>query len=376
MSTQTKLIKEKRPSNEPRWAEGISSGSTVLNLACTDRPHVAFLPDYFYVWCGRSGSGKTFNLLQALAEASINPRYDNHRLIFDNGEDGALMSIQKFYGKALARRLEPPVGTRDKPEYSNTLESLYHNVHNALKVGPCIYLRDSMDPLPTDNELKEFLKKNRTRKEKKKAEKEGILLKEVKEPGSYGTERARVNSHHLRLTYNDLQGSGSLLFVIFQARQNIGIGSQFNPDTRGGGTAPTYYAGLELWSKVARHIKTKYKGKPVEQGVLCDIRIKKGRITGKDRSVQVPIYHSYGIDDIGGCINFLTEWKHWKKSGDEENPMDGKIEAGDFNFTGGLHKLANYIEEKGLEKDLRALVADVWQDIEDACAIQRKRRYP
>src|SRR6185312_7782526 len=194
-----KLTAEKiRGSNEPRWDEGLSTGSRVLNLACSGRVNVGFAPDYYYMTYGRSRSGKNFITLTSLAEASINPVYKSHRLVFDCPENGALMNIEKFYGKELARRLEPPAGTRDKPSFSRTLEGLYHNVHNALAKGPCVYLLDSMDPLPTDRELKDFLKKNSSRNKKTKKGDDASIAIPADESGSYGTERAKVNSHHLR----------------------------------------------------------------------------------------------------------------------------------------------------------------------------------
>lgn len=367
--------KKERPSNEPKWDMGLSTGSTTLNMACSGRPDVGFAPDYFYVWSGRSGSGKTYITLAGLAEASINPKYKDHELVFDCPENGALMNIKKHYGWELARRIKPPAGTREAPQYSRTLESMYHNVHNAIANGPCIYLLDSMDPLPTDNELRDFLKKNKKRT--KYLEEGGIPSDEA---GDYGTERAKVNAKHLRILFNELRDTGSIVIVIFQARQNIGMFSQHNPDTRGGGTAPTFYAGLELWSKVHSHLKVKEKvsGKSVEQGVICEVRVKKGRIQGKDRTVNVPIYHSGdypGIDDVGGCVDYMTEWKRWPKAGKEYDPTDGKIDASDFKVALSREKLIQHILDNNLEDDLRDLVADTWNSIEEACAVRRKPRY-
>ena len=371
--------KKKRGNNEPDWDLGLSTGSTLLNLACSGRIDVGFVPNNYYCWCGRSGSGKTFITMTTLAEASINPHYAKHRLIFDCPEHGALMNIEKFFGPELARRLEPPAGTREKPRYSRTLEGLYHNVHNNLAQGPCIYLLDSMDPLPTDVEYKAFLKKNRAyNKKEKKQEDEGG--QEQKEAGSYGTERAKVNSHHLRLVFNELQGSGSMFIVIFQSRQNIGPGAQFNPDVRGGGNAPTFYAGMELWSSVHTHLKVKERvsKKSIEQGVVCKVRVKKGRIQGKDRTVYIPIYHTGdapGIDDVGGCVDFMAEWKRWPKTGKDYDMADGKIDAVDFNINANREKVVQHILENNLEDDLRRLVLSTWKDIEDSCAVHRKPRY-
>jgi len=41
----------------------------------------------------------------------------------------------------------------------------------------------------------------------------------------------------------------------------------------------------------------------------------------------------------------------------------------------GRDKLIQKIEKRGLEKDLRALVGEVWNEIEEECKIERKKRY-
>lgn len=372
-----KLTAKKKPgANEPKWDLGLSTGAITLNLACSGRPDVGLAPDHYYVWSGSSGSGKTFVGLTILAEASINKAYKDHRLIYDPTEGGALMDFQRFFGKELARRIEPPAGTKDKPKSSRTLEEMYHNIFNALSTGPCVYLVDSMDPLPTEKELKDFLAKNRSYNKKAKGEQI-----DKKESGSMGMERAKANSHYLRLLFNKLQAdSNSIVFVIFQSRQNVGPAAMFNPDTRGGGVAPTFYAGMELHSKVVTNLKTKDKisGKQIEQGVICKVSVKKGRITGKKRTVQIPIYHSGdapGIDDVGACVDYMTEWKRWPKSGKDFDSTDGKIDAVDFKIHANREKVIQHILVNNLEADLKRIVTATWNEIEEACTVHRKRRY-
>ena len=61
----------------------VSTGSTLLNLACSDHPRIGFLMGGYYYLVGDSASGKTFLSLTCFAEACINPAFDNYRLIFD-----------------------------------------------------------------------------------------------------------------------------------------------------------------------------------------------------------------------------------------------------------------------------------------------------
>jgi len=61
----------------------LSTGSTLLNLACTGKPYYGFAKGHYYFIVGDSVSGKTFLSLTCLAEASINPNFDNYRFIYD-----------------------------------------------------------------------------------------------------------------------------------------------------------------------------------------------------------------------------------------------------------------------------------------------------
>lgn len=353
-----KALLTKRPKTDHLpYDKGLSTGSMLLNLACTGDPNVGFLPGHYYLLVGDSGAGKTWLSLAAFAEASINSVFDEYRLIFDNAENGALMDVERYFGPSLAKRLEPPGGNLAKPKYSTTLEEFYFFVDDALNQDkPFIYVLDSMDSLTTEDEILKFSKK-------KKAKERG-----GKETGSFGTSKAKINSSHLRVVYNKLRVSNSILIIISQTRHNIGMNAMFNPKTRGGGDALTFYATLEWWLSVKGHITSKVKGIQVEQGVMCKVRIRKNRIQGKDRSVNVPILHAHGIDDVGGSIDWLQKWGHWGKE-------ESKIVAPEFSFKGTKEGLVKKIQEEDGEEDLGIILKEVWDDIEERSSLTRKNKY-
>ena len=343
---------------KPTIKEGLSTGSTLLNLACSGNPHWGFAKGQYHFTVGDSSSGKTFLDLTCLAEASINPDFNDYRFLFDNAENGALMDFRRYFGKGVADRIEPPAGTKESPKYSGTVEEFYYNVDNAFADGrPFIYVLDSMDALTSDDELKKF-------NEKKKARAKGR-----EESGTYGTSKAKTNSSHLRVVFNKLRQEGkSILIMISQTRANIGFGAQFNPKTRSGGNALTFYAALELWLSVKGHVKKTYKGKNRELGIISRVRVKKNRLTGRDRTVEFNILHSHGIDDIGSMISYLISEGHWKGG-------PTSVKAPEFEFDGKQEDLAKFIEENNREEELKELTAQVWDEIEQACQVDRKRRY-
>lgn len=353
------LTKEKTETPQ-RWDLGLSSGSTLLNLAASGRPEVGFLRGGMYRLVGDSKSGKSFLSLTCMAEAANNPKFDDYQLIFDNAENGALMDFERFFGKKMVERLLPPAGTSDEPKYSTTAQSFYYHLDDVLDNGPAIYVLDSMDALSTDEELDKF-------QESKKAYEKG---KEV--TGTFGTSKPKLNSVYVRAIFNKLVATESILIFISQTRANIGMGAMFNPKTVGGGFALTFYSSLEVWSSIKGHIKKefKYRGKAKdrEQGIICQLHVKKNRLTGRDRKVEIPIYHSSGIDDTGSIISFLVEEGRWEKT-------HGKIDATDLEFCGKEEELISYIEDNSLESELKNIAAQTWTEIEEAIEVRRKRRY-
>ncbi len=356
---KNKEIKKKLSPKKKRKITGkdyLSSGSTVLNLACSGKPNRCFLKGKFYYIVGDSTSGKTFLSLTCLAEASINKHFKDYEFIYDNSEDGALMNIQQFFGKAVAKRMRAPGRSKGTDIYSSTIEEFYYHIDDAIKKEkPFIYILDSMDSLSSADEQSKF-------DEHKKAHRKG-----KKAAGSYGDGKAKKNSAGIRRLLTPLKKSGSILIVISQTRDNLGFG--FEKKTRSGGRALRFYACLEIWSSVAKKITKTVKGKKRQLGVICKCQTKKNRLTGKDRIVEFPIYHSFGIADNESCISYLTGEGHWKQN------ESGIITAPEFKFKGTKKKLIKLIETKNMEKDLREITGDVWNDIEEACAVNRKKRY-
>ena len=354
------LRKKRVTSRAVRPEDLLSTGSTLLNLACTGNWKGGFSKGKYFFVVGDSASGKTFLSWTCLAEASVNPAFDDYRLIFDDVEGGSLMSIEKFFGKKVAERVEPPERDEEgSPIYSTTIDEFYFHLDDALDAGPCLYVLDSMDGLTSDTEQSKF-------EEKKVATRKG---KEVS--GSYGDGKAKTNSGVLRQCLSKMRKNGSILLIVNQTRDNIGAGFFESKKTRSGGHALTFYAAIELWSAVAGEIKKTVRETPRTVGTKCKIRVKKNRYSGRKRIVELPIYYDYGIDDIESCVDFLVKEKQWKK-------VSGKIDTGkDLGDVGAMQKkkLIRTIEERGLEQNLRMLTADVWNEIEEACGEDRKPRY-
>lgn len=336
----------------------LSCGITVLNLAATGRPD-AFVPKGKYVYIvGDSSAGKSWLAFNLLAEAARNKQFDNHRFVFDNAERGAMMDIPRYFGAAVAERLEPPRGDTHDPEYSATVQQFFFNVDEAIDAGPCIYILDSVDAIGADEDDEQFEGEKRAYEQGKPA------------PGSYGMAKPKYISRHINRVAQRLTENGSIMVLISQTRDKIG-GHIPGLKTRSGGRALKFFARLELWMSVKGPIKKTVMGKEREIGSHLLIDIQKNHINGWEGKVPlIPFHRQLGFDSIGADIDFLVDEKHWSKGKGES-----KIEADEFDFVGTRDALITYIESTNSEQSLRAIVAHKWREIEEACSIQRKAKY-
>lgn len=347
---------------EPYLEEDLlHTGSIILNLAISGNAKGGYLKGKYIYFVGDSSSGKTFFTLTALAEASINPLFDNYRLIYDDVEGGALMDIEKYFGQSLADRIEPPAGTREDPIHSSLVEEFYFNLDDAFKKAqPFIYVLDSQDSLGSMYSEKKFseLKTSVRSPSKKKA------------AGDYGDGKAKFHSSRLRRICTKLRDTGSVLIIINQTRDVLDS-KPFGPKSQAsGGRALKFYASVQLWTSLKGKKYREINRKKRQIGITAQVAVKKNRITGKEWTVDIPIYFSSGIDNVGSCVEFLCDEGRWSKS------KEGRITASDFDgISGNLDKVIRQIEEQDLEEELFEIAEEMFEDLVKASQVHRKSRY-
>lgn len=333
--------------------ELFSTGSTLLNLVCSDKAAGAFSPGTMVNIIGDSESGKTLLALTVLAEAANNSRFDKHLLIYDDVEAALGFDIQGLFGTKLSKRIKGPNGVVSKSR-SNRIEEYYYSLDDLLDKGdPFVYVIDSADALTSKHGEAKF-------KESKKAHRDG---KEV--AGNYGLEKPKIHSEWIPLVVGRLCDTKSLLIVVSQTRDNIGM--SFAPKTRSGGRALKFYAFHEMWlakkkglSKTVRKIKR-------ETGIQAMVKVSKNKATGRSGKVEFPILYSYGLDNITSCAEYLVSEGVWKKG--------SVLSTGTFGFKGKITGLPDYVNENDKHKELADLCETTWkQAIEDA-SVKWEKRY-
>lgn len=330
----------------------VPTGSTLLNLACNDNWQGAFPLGTLHNVIGDSSAGKTMLCLTILAEMSQRKEFDGHRFIFDAVERRLFFNIPKLFGQKLADRIEGPDGAVGESA-STTIESFYYGVDTLLKKKiPFIYILDSMDALTSVASEKKFL----TNKKAYEKEESG--------KGSYGDGKAKTNSELLRPIAQKLRDTNSLLIIISQTRDNIGI--SFAQKTRAGGRALEFYASHVMWLAKTGKIKKTVRGKPRTVGVNVRAKLSKNSSTGKQVEVDFPLFYSYGLDDMSSMFDYLLSEGEFRKQGKEIVTPFG---------TGSETALIKQIEEAGQENEVRKLCQRVWMEIGQQMELRRKPKY-
>ena len=84
--------------------------------------------------------------------------------------------------------------------------------------------------------------------------------------------------------------------------------------------------------------------------------------------MEIDIFPSFGIDDLGTCVDYLVEEGFWPCT-------KLTIDAKGLNISGTREKIIRAIEKKGMAGKLRELCGQCWNEVESACDLQRKNRY-
>ena len=346
----------------------LSLGIIPLNLAVHGRINGGVQKGRIYRLNGRPSGGKTFVARTILAEACINPAFEGYQLVYDDVEEGALMDTEKFFGKQLVKRLQPPAwyAKSRRPYYSRFVTECFNRIRKRMEDGKrIIWIIDSLDALRPDGDKTTKMTDN----------------------------KAKVYSQEIRRLMDPVMATKSIIVLISQARANMDAGPFDDEDITAGGRALDHYPSVDIRLRKQKSLRTPYKGVKFVTGSIIRAQVKKNRISGRDYTVFFPFYPTYGIDNIGACVDYLFFMKHWKKvkeekydvlevnveDGDDENSSsdtgNSQVAAPEFGFKGTKQELIQHIESNELEQELNVLTGKVWKEIEATITPERKPRY-
>ena len=114
-------------------------------------------------------------------------------------------------------------------------------------------------------------------------------------------------------------------------------------------------------------IEKTVNGQKDQIGSRVVFTLKKNRISGKPRSVQLVLYIDYGIDDISTSIEWLMKYGY--ANGDKKISIEG------IDFEGSKDAMIKYIEDNYLEEKLSKILEKCWKDREERLTVVRKPRF-
>jgi len=336
----------------------------MLNLAMTNTADGGWPIGNINTMPGQSSAGKTVEVLSTFSEASLDRRFKDYALIYDDVERRCDFNLPKLFSPVLERLTTPSgllykdlQGREDESGISNTIQDLKSNMLQLKQSKKkFIYIADSLDSFTTDEELiKEMRRAMAAAKTKEAAE-------EIK--GSYNTEKAKILGQILRMINGVVADTDSLFILTQQLRQRINPGFGQSDWVTSGGESPYYYSQVRpLFIKKASIKEGRFK-----IGTHVRVAMDKNSILGKLTSVEFDIFADIGIDDTGSMVNFLCDEKHWEAKG-------SWIEAPELELKAqGRENLVLEIEGNDMVSELRKVTEEVWNKlVRDADASHRRK---
>ena len=338
--------------------EFLSTGSTLLNLALSDRVYGGLARGKITNIIGDSHSGKTLIALCILAERT---RHDDEvRPIYDDAEHALEEGMLSMFGKKLRDRIEF--------KSSSSLEEGQNSINEVIRDGdPFIYITDSLDALPSLEEQEQ--ERKAVKKMMKMADDNSEDGMDEKVKGSYRMAKPSRVGRMMSHVVGDLKDMNSDWIIISQTRTTIG--SMFQKKRRAGGAALDFYPSYVFWTAT---IKTLKRGNG-QIGSICRVKVTKTKTTGKVREVTFPIIQGYGVDDTTSCVQYLVDNGWWEYARDKRGKKTGRIAAIEFDTSGLVETVVKEIEDTGRVDELRTLVQKCWDKIEDEMTPKRIARY-
>ena len=343
----------------------IPTGSTMLNLACSNHWYGGYKKGKIVNLVGDSHAGKSILALTTLALCANDPQFDDYELIYDDTEEASEFDLEEMFGSVANERIKAPkydkAGT---PLFSGDIEQWQDTVHDKISgKHPCIYITDSFDSLHSEED------------EKKAIEQQADREKGNKTKGTYGTAKPKMASFVLRRMRQKIKHTNSLLLIVSQTRDNLSAVS-FAEKTRSGGRALKFYSTHEMWGAVKGKITRTVDKEKFEIGSDVKLNVTKNKLTGRSRKVEFPIYDDFGVDDVSSCVDWLCSKGVIKESKEKEKEKKSlKFKALDLEAK-TKKELIQEIEKNDLETELSKECHKEWMRVENALKMEgRKKRF-
>jgi len=270
------------PSEVRGW---VKSGSSMLDLAISNRPDGGFPVGRITEITGLEASGKSLLAAHALA----NTQEQGGLAVYIDTENAVSREFLEAIGLDLSKMLYVPLETVE--DIFEAIESIVESVRKSNKDKLVTIVVDSIMGASTKIEMaKEF-------------DKDG-----------YATSKAIILSKGMRKLTNMIGRERICLIFTNQLRTRLGVAFG-DPYTTSGGKAIPFHASVRLRLKSVGQIKMKKDGVEQVIGIKTRSQVIKNRMGPPLKSIDYDIYFESGIDDYGGWLNVMKDYKLVSQTG-------------------------------------------------------------
>jgi recombination protein RecA len=266
---------EDSPCNVDEW---ISTGSTMVDLAISNRPNGGFPVGRIIEITGLEASGKSL----LAAHALVSTQKKDGLAVYIDTENAVSREFLEAIGLDLEKMLYVPLETIE--DIFESIETIVESVRKSNKKRLVTIVVDSIMGAST------------------KVEMAGDYDKD-----GWATTKAILLSKAMRKITNMIGRERVCLIFTNQLRTRLGV-SFGDPWTTAGGKAVAFHSSVRLRLKSVGQIKLKVEGRDEILGIQSRCQVIKNRMGPPLRSVNYDIYFDSGIDDYGSWLEVMKDY--------------------------------------------------------------------
>ena len=270
------------PSEVTEW---ISTGSTMLDLAISNRPNGGLPVGRIIEITGLEASGKSLLAAHALADT----QRKGGLAVYIDTDNAISREFLEAIGVNLKDMLYVPLETIE--DIFDAMDSVVESVRKSSKSRIVTIVVDSVAGASTKQEMAADYDKD-----------------------GWATSKAIILSKAMRKITNFVGRERICLIFTNQLRTRLGVsfGDQW---TTSGGKAIAFHSSVRLRLKSVGQIKLKIEGKEEVMGITTRAQVVKNRMGPPLRSVDYDIYFDSGIDDYGSWLTMLKNYNLVSQAG-------------------------------------------------------------
>ena len=294
---------EATPTDLDEW---VSTGSPMLDLAISNRPHGGLPVGRITEITGLEGSGKSLLAAHAIADTQKKGGLG----VYIDTENAMNQDFLEAIGVDVNKMLYVPLETVE--DIFEAIDSIIESVRASDKKKLVTIVVDSVAGASTKVEISADY-----------------------DQAGYATQKAIIISKAMRKVTNLIGRERISLIFTNQLRTRMGV-SFGDPWTTSGGKAIASHSSCRLRLKVMGQLKSKIGGVDQVVGIKTRAQVVKNRMGPPLRSVDYDIYFDSGIDNYGSWLNMMKNYKlvgqsgAWYTYADTETGEEIKFQAKNF----------------------------------------------